>query len=159
MIGWRIITRAAALPLALLSLQVAAAGLEIKDGYVREMPPGQTVSAAFMTLHNSTEAPIVLVAASSDAADQAEIHGHRHSAEGMRMEKMERLEVPAGGDQALQPGGYHLMLIGLKRPLNEGDKVGITLRDETGKAYSATLPVARMMGAGAPMPGGPMHTH
>lgn len=125
-----------------------AAPLAVEEGYVREMPPGQSVSAAFMVLHNTTAGPIAIVAATSDAADQAEIHNHRHTADGMRMEKVIRLEIPAQGRQALQPGGYHLMLIGLKRPLKAGDVVGITLLDEMGKSYSAKLPVTKIDAAG-----------
>jgi copper(I)-binding protein len=121
-----------------------AAPLAVEDGYVREMPPGQTVSAAFMVLRNTTAIPIAIVAATCDASDQAEIHNHRHTADGMRMEKVIRLEIPAQGRQALQPGGYHLMLIGLKRPLKAGDTIGITLLDEMGKSYSAKLPVKKI---------------
>jgi copper(I)-binding protein len=139
-----------------VALGAHAGGLEITDGYVREMPPGQTVSAAFMVLRNTTAQPIALVAATTDAADRAEIHGHRHSASGMSMHKVLRLEVPAGATQPLQPGGYHLMLIGLKRPLRAGDQVGITLLDEMGKSYSARVPVTKMVGAAGPDGG---HAH
>ncbi len=118
--------------------------LVIRDAYVREMPPGQTVSAAFMTLQNDTAKPIAIVAASSDAADRAELHNHRHTADGMRMEKVVRLEIPAKGQQLLQPGGYHLMLLGLKRPLQAGQNVRITLIDEQGRTYGATVPVTRI---------------
>lgn len=127
----------------------APAALVIRDGYVREMPPGQTVSAAFMTLQNTTAKPIAIVAASTDAADRAELHNHRHSASGMRMEKVVRLEIPAQGQQLLQPGGYHLMLLGLKRPLQAGQHVRLTLIDEEGRTYGANLPVTRLdTGAG-----------
>lgn len=137
---------------AVMPAAAAAAPLAVEDGYVREMPPGQTVSAAFMVLHNITAKPIAIVAATSDASDQAEVHNHRHTADGMRMEKVIRLEIPAQGRQALQPGGYHLMLIGLKRPLKAGDTVGITLLDEMGKSYSAKLPVTKIdAGTTSPM--------
>jgi len=159
MIQWRVFAGVALTCLGLSALPAVAGGLEIKDAYVREMPPGQTVSAAFMRLHNTTKQPIALVAATSDAADQTELHGHSHGAGGMRMQKVVRLEIPAGAQQALQPGGYHLMLIGLKRPLKAGDKVGITLLDEMGKSYSASLPVTKMAGVEAAPAAGHMHQH
>lgn len=135
----------AALTLGLLAqMALAAPGLTIREGHVREMPPGQTVSAAFMTLQNDSAQPIALVAASSDAADRVEIHTHQHGPDGMRMEKVVRLAVPAKSAQVLQPGGYHLMLFGLKRPLKAGENVGITLIDEQGRNYPATLPVKRL---------------
>jgi copper(I)-binding protein len=141
-----------------VALGARAGSLEVTDGYVREMPPGQTVSAAFMTLRNTTAQPIALVAATTDVADRAEIHGHRHSAGGMRMYKVGRLAIPAGATQPLQPGGYHLMLIGLKRPLRAGDQVGITLLDEMGKSWSVRVPVTKMVGAAGP-DGGHAHHH
>lgn len=122
----------------------APAALAIRDGYVREMPPGQTNSAAFMTLQNDTAEPIAIVAATADAADRAELHNHRHTADGMRMEKVVRLEIPARGKQELASGGYHLMLLGLKRPLQAGQNVRITLIDEQGRSYGASLPVRRL---------------
>lgn len=125
----------------------AAGKLVIENGYVREMPPGQTVSAAFMVLRNGTDQPIAIVAAATDAAERAEIHTHKHDGDGMRMEKVVRLEIPAHGQQVLQPGGHHLMLIGLRHPLKAGATVGITLLDEMGKSYRASLPVNRIEGA------------
>lgn len=159
MIQWRAFAGAALMCLGLSALPVVAGGLEIKDGYVREMPPGQSVSAAFMNLRNTTKQPIALVAATSDAADQAELHGHSQGAGGMRMHKVVRLEIPAGAEQALQPGGYHLMLMGLKRPLKAGDKVGITLLDEMGKSYSVSVPVTKMAGVEAAPAAAHMHQH
>jgi copper(I)-binding protein len=129
-------------------IAVAAPTLAVRDGYVREMPPGQTVSAAFMILQNDTAKTIAIVAASSDAADKTELHNHRHTAGGMRMEKVVRLEIPAKSAQTLQPGGYHLMLIGLKRPLRAGETVRLTLIDEMGRTYGAAVPVQRIDGAG-----------
>lgn len=138
----------AALALAVLTsagvLGADAPALLVRDGYVREMPPGQTVSAAFMTLRNDGAQPIAIVAAASDAADRAELHNHRLIEGRMYMEKVVRLEVPAHGEQALQPGGYHLMLFGLKRPLQAGQQVGITLIDEEGRTYGASLPVTKL---------------
>lgn len=140
------VSKALLVALAIWSSAALAAPttLQIRDGYVREMPPGQTVSAAFMTLQNDTAKPIAIVAASSDAADRAELHNHRHTADGMRMEKIVRLEIPAKGQQLLQPGGYHLMLLDLKRPLKAGQTVRITLIDEQGRTYGANVPVTRM---------------
>jgi copper(I)-binding protein len=128
-----------------VSLGAAAQALRIESGHAREMPPGQTNSAAFMTLVNTGDRPVALVAATCDCADRAELHAHRHRDGMMSMERVARLEVPAGGRVALEPGGYHLMLLGLKRPLRAGEQVGITLLDEQGGAYSAQLPVVSLV--------------
>ena len=145
--GWRWL---AALGLV-VSLGAVAQPLRIEQGYAREMPPGQTNSAAFMTLANTGEQPLALVDAACDCAERAEIHAHRHQDGLMRMEKVDRLEVPAHGQVELKPGGYHLMLLGLKRPLRVGEQVTVTLRDEAGAAFTAQLPVVSLV---KPQPAG-----
>ncbi len=127
---------------------VLAGSVELREGYVRELPPGQSTSAAFMTIVNGSDRPAAIVAATSDAAQVAEIHTHRHVDGAMRMEQVKRLVVPAGQKIDLAPGGYHLMLINLKRSLRAGDSVAVTLIDEEGKSYSARLPVVKMLGSG-----------
>jgi copper(I)-binding protein len=157
-IARRIVEGLLSLVSALLLAGAAHAGpLQAHDGYVREMPPGQSTTAAFVTLVNSGAAPVALVAASSAAADRVEIHTHRHGDGTTRMERVARVEVPANGQLQLQPGGYHLMLIDLSRPLRAGDRVAITLLDEKGGAHPVELPVVDMrQGAPAPAAG---HEH
>jgi copper(I)-binding protein len=134
-----------------LSWFAAAAGtLEIREAYVREMPPGQSTSAAFMNLTNTSNRPIAIVAATSDGAGQAEIHRHRNQNGMMQMERATRVEIPAHGQLSFAPGGYHLMLINLKRSFRAGDKINITLLDEEGKFYTAAFPVVKMLGADTP---------
>ena len=132
--------------LAVCSAGVATADVQIREGYVREMPPGQSTSAAFMDIVNNGNRPVAIVAATSDAAQIAEVHAHSHENGMMRMEQVKRLLVPANGHTQLAPGGYHLMLINLKRSLHAGENVGIILIDEEGKTYSAQLPVVKMVG-------------
>ncbi|HEY3699470.1 MAG TPA: copper chaperone PCu(A)C [Spongiibacteraceae bacterium] len=125
---------------------VFAGGVQIREGYVREMPPGQSTSAAFMNVVNGSDRPIAIVAAASDAAQAAELHTHSHDNGMMRMEAVKRLVIPARGHVQFAPGGYHLMLINLKRSLHAGENIGITLFDEEGKTYTAQLPVVKMVG-------------
>lgn len=145
------------LPL-LLAGAVHAGPLQAHDGYVREMPPGQSATAAFMTLANDGAQPVALVAASSTVADRVEIHTHRHGNGTVRMERVARVEVPAKGRLQLQPGGYHVMLIDLHQPLRAGDRVAITLLDEEGGAHPVELPVVDMR-PGAPAAAGHRHHH
>ena len=126
---------------ALLSTAVQAGTLHLRDAYIRELPPGQTVSAGYFTLLNTGKAPVALVAGTSDAADRVEIHAHRMSGGAMHMEQLHRVEVPAGGQVQFKPGGLHLMLIDLKRPLHAGDTVTVMLLDEKGGGHRIQLPV------------------
>lgn len=130
-----------------LSLPVWAGDLQIREGYVREMPPGQSTTAAFMKVMNTGKEPIALIAAISDSSQTAELHMHKHVDGMMQMSKVPRLEIPAQRQVEFASGSYHLMLINLKRTLRAGDKVSITLFDERGKSYSAQLPVVKMAGA------------
>lgn len=127
-----------------------AGGLHLREGFIRELPPGQMVSAAYMDLVNDSDRPVAIIAASSDSAGSAELHAHQHSNGMMQMQQVRRLEVPAHGHIVLAPGGYHLMLINLKRSLRAGDQVGITLFDEEGKFYTAKIPVVKDVGAKSP---------
>lgn len=132
------------------SVADAAETLQVREAYVREMPPGQSTSAGFMKLVNSGKRPVALIGATSDGAGAVEIHRHRHENGMMQMERVTRVEVPAQGQLVFAPGGYHLMLINLKRSYRAGDKINITLLDEEGKSYSAVFPVVNVVeGAGA----------
>lgn len=134
--------------LILGSVHVQADVLQIREGYVRELPPGQSTSAAYMDVINTSDRPIAIVAAVSDASQTAEVHQHRHANGAMSMEHVRRLVVPARDHVLFAPAGYHLMLINLKRSLRAGDNVSVTLLDEEGKSYTARLPVVKMLGAG-----------
>jgi copper(I)-binding protein len=140
------------LALALCATQVWAGGLQIREGFIRELPPGQSTSAAYMDLLNSGDRPIAIIGANSDSAASAQLHNHQHSNGMMQMVPVNRLEIPAHGHVLLAPGGYHLMLINLKHSLRVGDQVGITLFDEEGKFYPVKIPVVKVVGADSSKP-------
>lgn len=126
----------------------AAGSLQIREGYIRELPPGQSTSAAYMDIVNTGDRPVAIVAATSDASQTAEVHVHRNVNGAMSMEMVKRLVVPARDHVLFAPGSYHLMLINLKRSLKAGDNVTITLLDEEGKSFTARIPVVKLVGAG-----------
>ena len=122
-----------------------AAELQVDDGYVRGLPPGQVVTAAFMTLRNDAEQAVSIVSASSDSAEQTEIHAHVHNNGMMRMEKVDSITVPAKGRFVLAPGEHHLMLINLSKPLKQGDQVTIALSLGDGSIQTVQLPVISVL--------------
>ena len=81
-----------------------------------------------------------LVAASGDVAERIELHTHTMDGNIMKMRRVDAVEVPANGSVALQPGGFHIMLIGLKKPLQEGGSFPLTLTFE--KAGTVDVEVA-----------------
>ena len=108
------------------TLSFAQPKIEVKDAWVREVPPTSNMSAAYMIIENKGKEPDKLIDAASNASKIVEVH---ETVEG-RMRRVKALEVPAGGKVELKPGGYHMMLINLNKPLKEGDNVEITLKFE-----------------------------
>ena len=101
--------------------------ITVIDGYIREMPPGQDITAAFMTLKNSTLGLCRLTMASSVIAEKTEIHGHFYKDGMMSMRPVDGLDIPPKKSISLKPGGYHLMLFGLKEELKKNAQHEITL--------------------------------
>jgi len=79
-----------------------------------------------MAIHN-TGPLTALTSASTPVADITEFHVMTHDGNIMRMKKIDRLPIPANGSATLQPGGNHLMLIGLKHDLTPGESLALTL--------------------------------
>jgi hypothetical protein len=102
---------------------------------VMHMAPMDT--ALFMVIHNSGSQADRLIAASSDVATTVELHSGAMQGNKMVMDQVSAIDVPAGADTQLKLGGFHVMLIGLKRDLKVGDMVDVTL--QFAKAGSVTI--------------------
>ena len=100
-----------------------------------------TNSAAYFSLHNEGERKDRLVGASSPAAGRVEIHESFVVGEVMRMREVEGVDLPPGGRVELRPGGLHVMLLDLTRPLLEGEDVVLTLLFEGSDPMEVTVPV------------------
>ena len=99
------------------------------DPWSRATAPRASVGAGYLTIRNDGAQPDRLIAASSPRAAKVEIHTMSLDNGIMRMRPLPNgLVVPAGGEALLAPGGNHIMLIGLKAPLKEGERVPATLR-------------------------------
>jgi copper(I)-binding protein len=136
---------------ALLAAGATHAQVTVDDAWVRATVPQQQASGAFMRIRSVTAAR--LVQASSPVADVVEIHQMSMHGDVMKMQAVPALELPAGKPVALEPGGYHLMLMQLKRSLKAGERVPLTLLVEgaDGKRQSVDVEAAvRALGAGAP---------
>lgn len=99
----------------------------VEQPWVREVIPGQSATAAYLVIKSHDHEPDVLLGATCDAAGSVELHTMKTQGGTMRMKKLDRLALPARGTIALAPGGDHLMLFGLKRPLRSGERVRLTL--------------------------------
>tara|TARA_B110000305_G_scaffold127935_1_gene143178 strand:- start:227 stop:760 length:534 start_codon:yes stop_codon:yes gene_type:complete len=109
------------------SVHDGAGQLTVSNGYIRKMPPGQKVTAAFMILQNSTDRACRVIGASTDIADRVEIHKNSYQNGVMSMRPVEGIELAPGKTVSFESGGYHLMLFGLKRELDEDEQHRVTL--------------------------------
>ncbi|MDZ3830457.1 MAG: copper chaperone PCu(A)C [Sphingopyxis sp.] len=118
---------AAATPL--LAQLVTAGPLRIDQPWSRQTAPGQKAGGGFLNITNQGRIDDRLIAASSPIANEVQIHRMTVEDGVMKMRQMtDGLALPAGKTVALKPGGYHLMFMGLKRPLELGDNIPVTLR-------------------------------
>jgi copper(I)-binding protein len=119
------------------------APVRMRTGRVQPMPPGSPATAAYFTLQHDASAPLALAAAESPVAAAVELHEHKEVNGMMMMRPVTApIALPANGTLVFAPGGYHVMLIGLKQPLALGDTVPLTLVFDDGSAASLRLPVA-----------------
>lgn len=142
-----------------VALLVAAGGawaqVSVTSAWARSTVPGQSGTGAFMTLVSKDGAK--LVGAASEVAGVVELHEMAMDNNVMRMRAVPALELPAGREVRLAPGGYHVMLLDLKRALKVGETVRIELRLETRDGKRVTQPVEVEVRASAP--GADAHKH
>ena len=131
---------------------VKAGDLVISQAWTRATPGGAKTGGGFLTIENKGSAPDKLIGASADGAGKIEVHEMAMNDGVMKMRPVEGgLTIDPGKTVKLAPGGYHLMMMDLKAPLKQGDKLPLTLQFEKAGKVAVTLDV---QGVGAPAPGG-----
>jgi periplasmic copper chaperone A len=119
--------------------------ITVEQPWSRATPKGAKTGAVYMTLDNKSGSEDRLTGVSSDVADKLQIHEMKVENGVMKMRKVsDGLPIPAGGSVVLKPGGYHVMMIGLKKPLTAGEKISLTLTFEKAGDISVTVPVQAM---------------
>lgn len=129
------------------SAAAGAAGLEVRDAWVHATVPGQSVAAAYMTLRSPTALRVIGIR--SNASTTAEVHVMSVENGVMRMRHVDTLSVAARHDVALAPGGLHLMLAGLHRPLKAGDVVELEFTTVTDSGVQSSTRVQAPVRQGA----------
>jgi copper(I)-binding protein len=149
----------AAAAIALLWTSAAGAhdyklgSLEIGHPWARATPPSAPAGGGYLTITNKGTESDRLVSAKSPAAGAVQVHEMKMEGNVMRMREVDGgLAIPPGATVALAPGGLHLMMMGLKEPLKQGEKVPATLVFE--KAGSIDVELVIM-----PMGATPAHEH
>jgi len=136
---------------ALLSLVSTSvfSQIEIQEPWSRATPPGVKVAAGYLVIVNRSASADRLVGASSPAAARVETHVSEKQGDVLRMREVKGYEIPAQGSFELKPGGAHLMLVDIKRPFKDGEKVPLVLRFQNGGEVKAELQVKALGAAKA----------
>lgn len=128
---------------ALAQFSYAGDFIKIDNFWVRDVPPGSSVSAVYMTINNNGEDDRLL-AISSDISENAELHTSMVNENDVAsMELMKVLDIPSGETVELKPGGMHIMLIGLKESLVDKKSVNLELTFEKAGLIDIEIPVKR----------------
>lgn len=115
--------------------------LSVEDGWVRDVPPGMSMTAAYGAFTNHGTETIEITSFSSDSFTNVSLH--RTTAEDgvSTMKQLPGMRLAAGSSALLKPGGMHLMLMDPSREIQAGDSVGLNLIAENGVQYQFYLPV------------------
>lgn len=128
--------------LALMAVSTSAwAEIQASQAWSRFTAPSVPTGVVFMQLNNTGAQADALVSVSSPVAKKAEIHNHINDKGVMRMRQVAKIDVLAGKSVTLQPGGFHVMLMGLKQPLKLNDTFPVTLKYQSGRTQKITATV------------------
>ena len=132
----------------LLIVSAEPASVQITNGWIREVAPAATDTAAYMRIRNLSQTPLQLVGGSSTIAGKVEpmvtTKQTRSGHEVLGMEPVTGLAIPGRGTLELKPGGDHLMIMGLLSHPKEGDQVRLTLKFSPGdQQIDLQIPVSK----------------
>ncbi|MET0329211.1 MAG: copper chaperone PCu(A)C [Luteimonas sp.] len=123
----------------------ASAGIVVSDAWIRETPPNAAVAGGYLTLRSG--AADRLLAVETAASASVEIHEMSHEGGMMRMRELpDGVELPAGVEVTLKPGGNHLMFIEPVEPVRAGQSIEATLRFANAPEQTVTFDVRPLTG-------------
>lgn len=131
-----------------LAIPTLADSVKVENAWVRATAPGQKVAGGFMSL--TADADMTLVGGSSPASKAFELHFMKMENGVMEMRQMQEITLPKGKTVNLEPGGLHVMFIGLKGPIKAGDQVPMQLmvRSKDGKEQKLDIKAQAMKTGG-----------
>ncbi|MES2820510.1 MAG: copper chaperone PCu(A)C [Pseudomonadota bacterium] len=134
----------------------AVGELDIVHPWSRAMPPVAPTAAAYFTVRNRGAVDDRLLAVQTPVAGKAELHQHLHADGVMKMQQVQTVPIPAGGQVTFEPMGYHVMLFDLRQQARDGERFPLTLTFEKAGAVEVEV----MVHQDAPSPeAAPAHAH
>lgn len=127
--------------------------------WARATPPTANTGAGYMAVMNHGTAAERLLGASAEVSERVELHDHIRDGDMMRMIHVDAIDIPPGETVAFEPGGLHIMFIGLHAPLEEGAEFPVTLEFEQAGAVELMVPVRGIDGGRHGHGHGHSHSH
>ena len=136
--------------MASVALSAAAdpAAIRVDAAWSRALPPVSDNGAAYVTVVNLGSEADALVGAETPVAERAELHEHVRVGGMMKMRKVDSVALAPGQAVVMEPGGLHVMLMALRRPLQEGAHFPLTLRFSNAPDMTVQVDVVAMGAAG-----------
>lgn len=119
--------------------------VSVDNAFIRGLPPGQANTSAYFHLRNQSDVPLRLIGASTNIARLVEIHEHRMNNGKMQMRKVDGITIDASSEVELKPGGLHLMLFDLNRPLVDGESISVQLIFQDSPQLDLTMTVRSVL--------------
>lgn len=124
----------------LISACGAKEGIQISNVWARTSTQGMN-SAVYFVIQNHNKEADELIGVASDVADAVEIHESKMEGDVMNMNRVESVVLEPSVEVEFMPGGYHVMLIGLKQNLKAGDEVEVVLQFRNSPDITLMVPV------------------
>lgn len=135
--------------LAVLCTTAASAAaidfIQVEGAYVRGLPPSVKNTSAYMTIINNSDEEVMLMGAKTNIANSVMMHRTENTKGVMSMEHMMSITIPAKGEFQFVSGAAHLMIMGLKEPIDPADTIEMILLFERGGEFKITMPVRSVL--------------
>lgn len=127
--------------LAASAHEFSSNGITVSHPWARATPGGVSVGAAYLKISADAKTTDKLIGVSSPVAEDGQIHTNTHEGDVVKMRRVEGIDIASGQSVVLKPSGDHIMLMGLKQPLKEGDLIKLTLQFEKAGAIEVEATV------------------
>ena len=124
--------------------QTSTNTITVEQAWARATPGGARTGAAYMTLINNGTSTDQLLRATTPVADQVQFHKETEDNGVSRMREVHNVELSPGGKITFKPGDMHMMIVGIKQPLKEGQSFPLTLQFEKAGNIDVTVPIEKV---------------